>query len=131
MSKLVAPIIDEVGRGCTSDSESMAISDYREYLEEQLVRLEKNIINLSIEEATGFHDLVEKHADTGTPVLCTIQPSSLGDISVTSKPTPQSTMGWKRLAREVRNFVQGSKVGCGTGSEGEKMILGNVVWTWR
>ena len=40
------------------------------------MRLEKNIINLSIEEATGFHDPVEKHANTSTPVLCTIQPSS-------------------------------------------------------
>ena len=88
VSKPVAPIIDEVGHGCTSNSESMATSKCREYLEEQPVRLEKNIINLSIEEATGFHDPVEKHADTGTPILCTIQSSSLGDISVTSKPTP-------------------------------------------
>ena len=81
------------------------------------MRLEKNIINLSIEEATGFHDPVEKHANTGTPVLCTIQPSSLGDISVTSKPTPQSTRGWKRLTRGI--LCKGLKWVVGSGLRGK------------
>nr|POE82681.1 hypothetical protein CFP56_61986 [Quercus suber] len=97
-----------------TDSESMATSNCRVHLEEQSVRLERNIVNLSIEEDTDHQDTGEKHTAKGTHVLCDVQPSLLGDNFVTSKPTPQSTRGWKRLAREVGNAVQGPEVGCGT-----------------
>ena len=50
MSKPMAPIIEEVGRRSNSNSESMATSKCRELSEEHSVRLEKNIVNLTIEE---------------------------------------------------------------------------------
>ena len=124
VSKLVAPIIEEAACGSTSDSESMATSNCRVLLEEQLVRLEKNIVNLSIEKDTNHQDPGEKLTATDTHVLCDVQPSSLGDNSVMSKPTPQFTRGWKRLAREVGNSMQGPKVGCGTSLEGLKNDFG-------
>ena len=104
-SKPVAPIIEEVGCGSISDSESMATSNRKVFLEDQSVRLEKNIVNLSIGEDMNNQDFGEKIMVTGNHVLCDVQPSSLNDISATSKPTPQSTRGWKRLAREVGNYV--------------------------
>ena len=124
VSKPVAPIIEEVGCGSTSDSESMATSNCRVLLEDQSVRLEKIIVNLSIGEDTNHQDLGEKTMVTSTHVLCDVQLSSLDDNSTTSKPTPQSTKGWKRLAREVGNYVQGLKVGCGTSVEGIKNVFG-------
>ena len=124
VSKPVAPIIEEVGCGNTSDSESMATSNGRVLLEEQSVRLEKNIVNLSIGKDTNHEDLVEKLMVKGTHVVCDVQPSSLDDNPATSKPTPQSTRGWKRLAREVGNYVQGPKVGGGTDVEGLKNDFG-------
>lgn len=88
VSKPVAPITNEGGCGCTSDGESMATSDCREYLGDQPVRLERNLTNLSIEEPTGHYDLVDKITEMGTPVLCIEQLKSIGDISATYKPTP-------------------------------------------
>ena len=69
MSKPVAPIIEEVGRGSNSDSESMATSKCRELSEEHSVRLEKNIVNLTIEEDTNHQDPREKLTAIGTHVL--------------------------------------------------------------
>ncbi|KAK9993994.1 hypothetical protein SO802_023697 [Lithocarpus litseifolius] len=124
VSKPVAPILKETGRGSTSESESMATSNYRAHLGEQSVRLEKNIVNLSIEEDKDHQDSGEKHSAKGTQVVCDVLPSSLGDNSVTSKSTSQPTRGWKRLVREVGNFMQGPKVGYGTGLEGLKNDFG-------
>ena len=99
----MAPTTDEAGRGCTSYSESMATSECRECLEPQATRLEKNIINLTIEEPTGYQVPVDKYAATSSPVLSAEDSRPLGDILVHSKPTRQSTRGWKRLAREGGN----------------------------
>ena len=41
----------------------------------------------------------------------------LGDISVTSKPTPQSTRGWKRLTRGI--LCKGLKWVVGSGLRGK------------
>ena len=54
VSKPVASTNDEEGRGCSSDSESMATSDCRVCLEPQAARLEKNIIELPINESMGY-----------------------------------------------------------------------------
>ena len=72
MSKPVAPIIEEVGRGSNSDSESMAMSKCRELSEEHSVRLEKNIVNLTIEEDTNHQNPGEKLMATGTHMLCDV-----------------------------------------------------------
>ena len=42
----------------------------------------------------------------------------MGDYSAMAKLTPQSTRGWKRLARDVGNSVKGPKAGCRTDLEG-------------
>ena len=44
--------------------------------------------------------------------------------SAISKPTLQSTRGWKRVAREVGNINQGTKGCSGADSEGEKNDFG-------
>nr|POE95754.1 hypothetical protein CFP56_43432 [Quercus suber] len=131
VSKPVTPTNDEAGRGCTSDSESMATSDCRVCLELQAARLEKNISNLYIDESTGYQAPMDKLAATGSHGLNVEYPKPLDDDSAISKPTPQSTRGWKRLAREVGNIDQGTKVCSGPESEGEKMTLGSMVCAWR
>ena len=122
-SKPVVPINEEVGCGSTLDSESMATSKCRVLKEEQSVRLEQNIVNLSIGKETNHQDLGRKFMGKGKHVVC-VQSSSLDDKSATSKPTPQSTRGWKRLAREVGNYGHGSKEGCGSDVEGLKNVFG-------
>ena len=112
-SKPVAPIIVEGGCGSTSDSERMATSKCRVLEEEQSVRLDQNIVNLSIGEETNLQDIGRKLSGKDKHVGCGVQSSSLDDKSATSKPTPQSTRGWKRLAREVENYGHGSKEGVG------------------
>ena len=97
---------DEVGRGCTSESESLASSDCRVCLEPQAARLGKNIIKLSIDESTGYQAPMDKLAATGLHGLNAEHSRPLDVDSAISKPTPQSTRGWKRLAREVGNIDQ-------------------------
>ena len=88
------------------------------------MRLEQNIVNLSIGEETNHQDLGRQLTGKGNHVVCGVQSSSLDDKSATSKLTPQSTRGWKRLAREWGNYGHGSKEGCGTDVEGLKIFFG-------
>lgn len=97
VSKPMASITKEAGQGCISNSESMATSDSRDVLEVQAARLEKNVINLSIEESTSYQVPVERHDGTGIPVLSADHPSPLCDNLANLKPTAQFSKGWKRI----------------------------------
>ena len=123
-SKPVAPIIVEGGCGSTSNSESMATSERRVLEEEESVRLDQNIVNLSIGEETNLQVIGRKLSGKDKQVGCGVQSSSLDDKSATSKPTPQTTRGWKRLAREVGSYEHGAKEGCGIDLEGLKNVYG-------
>ena len=124
VSKPMASTNDEASRGCTLDSESMVTSDCRVCLEPQAARLEKNITNLSIDESTGYQAPMDKLAATGSHGLNAEYSRPLDVDLAISKPTLQSTRGWKRLAREVGNIDQGTKGCSGLDSEGEKNDLG-------
>ena len=120
VSKPVASTNDKASRGCTSDSESMATSDCRVCLEPQATRLEKNITNLSIDESTVYQAPMDKLAAMSSHGLNTEFSRPLDVDLAISKPTSQSTRGWKRLAREVGNIDQGTKGCSGPNFEGEK-----------
>ena len=124
VSKPVASTNDEASRGCTSNSESMATSDCRVCLEPQAARLEKNITNLSIDESTGYQAPMDKLTATGSHGLNAeyLRPLDV-DLAI-SKPTLQSTRGWKRLAYKVGNIDQRTKGCSGPNSKEEKNDFG-------
>ena len=119
----MASINVEASRGCSSDGESMASSDCRVCLEPQAARLEKNIIELSFNEAMGYQ-VPNKLAATGSHGLHVEHLRSLDVDSAISKPTPHSTRGWKRVAREMGKSDQGTKGYSGLDTEGEKNDFG-------
>ena len=124
VSKPMASTNDEASRRCTSDSESMTTSDCRVCLEPQAARLEKNITNLSIDESTSYQAPMDKLAATGSHGLNAEYSRPLDVDLAISKPTLQSTRGWKRLAREVGNIDQRTKGCSGPDSEEKKNDFG-------
>ena len=122
--KSVAPTTAEASRDYTSDNESMAISKNKELSECQAVQLERNVVNLSIEESMGNQEPMERVEAMGTLGNNTKQPSQLCASSTNLTSNAHSTRGWKRLAREVGKSVQENKARCGFGFEGEKNDFG-------